>query len=171
MQQANFTSEDLFANKDKNDKQMARFLMADYSIDCNSQRYTNNAIFAWFMIAIYPLGSKLWLYTVHVIPPPNTARFSRASIVPLLYGVAVYTKRDYLSTQAAQDAEKANGYLNTKHLQFLVIMYKPEFFYFEIIECARRLLLASIIGVVAPTSAAQPALALLISMAFTHLYT
>merc|ERR1712224_759409 len=90
--------------------------------------------------------------------------------IPAMYGVAVYAEREHLSTQEARE-EEANGHPNTKHLHFLVVMYKPEFYYFELVECGRRLSLASIIGVVAQSSAAQPALALLISMCFTHLYT
>jgi hypothetical protein len=48
---------------------------------------------------------------------------------------------------------------------------QPEYFYFEVVECVRRLSLASIIGIVAADSAASPVIGLCISLAFNYVFT
>jgi len=48
--------------------------------------------------------------------------------------------------------------------------YKPKFYYFECVECARRLLLSSVVGIVSANSAANPALGLLICLCFNWVF-
>ena len=48
---------------------------------------------------------------------------------------------------------------------------KTSFYWFEVLECARRLSLASIIGIVSQESAAAPVLGIIISAAFTWVST
>jgi hypothetical protein len=45
---------------------------------------------------------------------------------------------------------------------------QPEYFYFEVLECGRRLLLAAVVGVVAADSAASPSLGILIALFFVY---
>ena len=48
---------------------------------------------------------------------------------------------------------------------------RTEFYWFEVAECGRRLLLASVIGVVAEDSAAAPTMGLLICFGFLWVFT
>lgn len=88
------------------------------------------------------------------------------------------------------NVEAANDFPKTGHLKFLVKSYKPEvskiflkdlasgqisllfeqFFYFEVLDCVRRLLLASAIGVVSQNSAVSPVLGLIISLGYTYVF-
>ena len=47
---------------------------------------------------------------------------------------------------------------------------KPEFYYFEVLECVRRLLLAAIIGIVSADAAAAPVLGVLICLVATYVF-
>ena len=47
---------------------------------------------------------------------------------------------------------------------------QPKYFYFEVVECVRRLSLASIIGIVAANSAASPVIGLCISLVFNFVF-
>jgi len=48
--------------------------------------------------------------------------------------------------------------------------YKPEFYWFEVLECARRLMLASVIGIVNPGTAASAILGILVCFMFCHVF-
>lgn len=47
--------------------------------------------------------------------------------------------------------------------------YKPSVFYYELIECARRILLARVVVFIYPNSAAQIAITLIMAFAFALL--
>lgn len=64
------------------------------------------------------------------------------------------------------EQESLDGYPRVGHLRFLVDSYKPEYYFFEVFECVRRLLLGSVIGM---ASAGSPAAALM-GILFSLLY-
>ena len=70
------------------------------------------------------------------------------------------------------DREKVKGNHNIGHIRFLVEAYRPAFFYFEVVECFRRLLLASVIGIIASEkSSASSLLGLLVSSLFIYVFS
>jgi len=48
--------------------------------------------------------------------------------------------------------------------------YTPEYYWFEVLECCRRLILASVVGLVDAESAIAPVLGLIIAMFFIHVF-
>ena len=86
------------------------------------------------------------------------------------YFVALYRHRHTLSNPAALEQEARFGYPTIGHLTFLAKSYKPGFYFFEVLECVRRLLLGAVVGIVAEDSAAAPALGLLIALAFVAVF-
>jgi hypothetical protein len=58
-----------------------------------------------------------------------------------------------------------------KHLNFVAGHYREEVWYFEVIECFRRLLLTSALVFITPGSATQQVFALLMAMASVILFT
>jgi hypothetical protein len=120
------------------------FLIKDYSIDCNSDRYAIYKVYAIGMICVYPVG------------------------IPLLYLSLLLRHRDTLSDPGMIAIDEANGYASTGHLLFLTDPYKPEAYYFEVPESVRRLLLASVVGIVSEDSVAAPVMGNLIALAFTE---
>jgi len=90
----------------------------------------------------------------------------------MLYATVLWQHRKILCDQEAMDREKVNGNHNIGHIRFLVESYRPKYFYFEVIECLRRLLLASVIGIIASEkSSASSLLGLLVSSLFIYVFS
>jgi hypothetical protein len=86
------------------------------------------------------------------------------------YFVALYQHRQILSNPDKLEREARFGYPTIGHLTFLAKSYKPGFYFFEVLECVRRLLLGAVVGIVAEDSAAAPVLGLLIAQAFVAVF-
>ena len=56
------------------------------------------------------------------------------------------------------------------HLAFLTAAYKPAYWFFEVIECFRKILLTSALVFISPGSATQGVFALIAAMASQRLY-
>jgi len=124
-----------------------RYLYKDYSVDCDSSRYKTLVWYAIAMVLIYPVG------------------------IPLLYVSLLFNHRKALASRETMFREASHGYPTTGHLLFLTSAYTYELYYFEVVECFRRLSLASVIGIVAADSAASPIIGVCISLAFNHVFT
>jgi len=126
--------------------QAKRFMFKDYSIDCNSDRYQSWEIYCGVMILIYPIG------------------------IPSLYATMLWMDRETLRDQDAMDRELLNGFPSVGHIKFLVEAYKPKYFFFEVVECFRRLLLASVIGVLSADSPASSVIGLIGCFVFIYVF-
>jgi hypothetical protein len=116
-----------------NDDEMSHnyYLVADYSINCESDRYRFGVTYAIFMIILYPVGLPAlyyWLLYQHRL------EISKRGI----YKLDDDTWLQSLS-KLSEDA---------KVLQFLYRDYKPQYWYFEIIETFRRLFLTAVLSVI-----------------------
>jgi hypothetical protein len=119
----------------------------DYGIECDSTRYKAYIAYTVFMILIYPVG------------------------VPLSYAILLWQHRNTLCNPIEMQMEKANGFPETRDVLFLVNAYKEEFYYFEVIECFRRIFLGSIVGVLGGTQSVAPAtVGLIVSMGCIGLF-
>ena len=123
-----------------------RYLALDYNIDCDSPRYNYYWSFAFFMLGVYPIG------------------------IPSMYYVLLTKHKEILQDRHAVEEEERRDYPTIGHLMFLVQSYRPEYWYFEILETVRRLLLASALGMVASDSAAAPTMGVLICMGFLFVF-
>jgi len=83
----------------------------------------------------------------------------------------VYQHRHILSDEDAVREEAEKGHPNTGHVSFLTENYNAENYWFESLECLRRLLLAAIVGIVSEDAAAAPVLGILIAALFTWIFT
>ena len=61
--------------------------------------------------------------------------------------------------------------LKAEVLQLLFDSYRPRYWYFEVIECTRRLALTAVLSVIATGSSAQIVLAMMVSFGYICLYT
>jgi len=123
-----------------------RYLIKDYSISCTTSRYEAATALALFGIAVYPIG------------------------IPAMFGCLLWQHRSVLGDVEAFKAEAAQDFPKTRHLKFLFERYSPNFFMFEVVDCVRRLLLASLIGIAPPESAVSPSLGVMFSIAFAYVY-
>lgn len=113
-----------------------KYLRADYSIDCDDRKHKNLMIYAGIMILIYPVG------------------------IPALYAHLLFTNRDVLQKDRREDS------FRVKSTSDLWEPYKPSRYYYEVIECGRRILLAGVVVFIFPNTAAQIAVTLVIAVLF-----
>jgi Leucine-rich repeat (LRR) protein len=92
-------------------------LRADYSIDCTSDNHRSFQIFAGIMIAAYPIG------------------------VPCLFFFSMLPYAAELSDIPTRESKFARG----KHLSFFSMDYKGEYWYWEIVELGRKLMLNGVL--------------------------
>jgi len=90
--------------------------------------------------------------------------------IPLVYFMLLYSKHAILSNEEVMMIEAADGYPNFGYLKFLVDAYKPKYYYFEVVDVARRLLLASIIGMFPADSPVSASVGFLICLFFNWLF-
>lgn len=117
------------------------YLMADYTLECTTNRHRGFMAYAALMVIVYPIG------------------------IPASFSWWLLRNRHTLSIQT--DSSSYSGGLLA--LKDLWDPYKPHRFYFEIIEYARRIALTGLSVFIYPGSSAQVAIVLLLSVAFALL--
>lgn len=112
------------------------YLRADYSLTCETDVHKKYELYATFMVAIYPVGIA-----------------------------AVFT---YWLAKHHRDLVKAerDDMAQLQHGSDIWSAYKPSRFYYEVVECARRITLTGIAVFVLPNSPAQIAVVLLLAVVF-----
>eukprot|EP00613_Pedinella_sp_CCMP2098_P051162 CAMPEP_0171819638 /NCGR_PEP_ID=MMETSP0992-20121227/2322_1 /TAXON_ID=483369 /ORGANISM="non described non described, Strain CCMP2098" /LENGTH=558 /DNA_ID=CAMNT_0012433939 /DNA_START=1066 /DNA_END=2742 /DNA_ORIENTATION=- len=124
-----------------------RYLFRDYSIDCDSASYQHFRLYAFAMILVYPIG------------------------IPALYSTLLFKNKDLLSNPESMFREQESFYPNVGHIVFLVDPYQTDFFWFEVMDCVRRLLLASIIGIADDKSAAAAVIGTVIALFYIAIFS
>jgi hypothetical protein len=84
--------------------------------------------------------------------------------------VLLLSKRKLLRDENKMAEEAGDGYKTVGYMRFLFEAYKCKFFLFEIVECIRRLLLASVVGIVSPGTPANAVVGLLICLVFLFVF-
>ena len=102
------------------------YLRADYTITCDSPKHRALQIYASLMIVLYPVG------------------------IPTLYACLLFSHRRTL--QSERGREESPEVMPTLDLWK---PYKPQHFYYEVVECGRRILLAGVVVFIYPNTAAQ----------------
>ena len=113
------------------------YLRVDYRIECDSSKHEAFQIFAGIMIFVYPIG------------------------IPAFYAFLLYKNREVL-----KDGEERESNIDVQPVDGLWRPYKPERFYYEVIECLRRIMLTGIIVFIYPNTAAQVAVTLALAFVF-----
>ncbi|GMI01202.1 hypothetical protein TrST_g6997 [Triparma strigata] len=139
-----------FACKDF-DGDYGSYLKVDLSIDCNSAEHKLFSVYAFFTILVYPLG------------------------IPAMYMALLYRKRNLvnpgadrkISTEAALEEREINEekFANLLSIGFLYSSYEPTYYYFELIETARKLLLTGALVLFGPGTYTQIVIAMVICVA------
>jgi hypothetical protein len=103
-----------------------RYLIADRSIDCDSEFHRGFMVISALMILIYPVG------------------------ITSLYSYELWKNRE-----AIQDSEGRDKNQKIQHIVFLWRDYRPDFWWFEIYECFRRLSFTGMLVFFPPGSPGQ----------------
>ncbi|CAN0460501.1 unnamed protein product, partial [Ectocarpus sp. 12 AP-2014] len=117
------------------------YLRTDYRIECDSSKHKVFQVYAGFMILLYPLG------------------------IPVLYSILLFRDREVLK----KDKDDRDDSARVKSTSELWQPYKPSVFYYEVIECGRRILLTGIVVFIYPNTAAQLAITLMMAFFFALL--
>ncbi|CAM9492922.1 unnamed protein product, partial [Laminaria digitata] len=114
-----------------------KFIRADYRVECNSSKHKAVQIYAGFMILLYTVG------------------------IPALYARLLFRDRTVLKDEVGRE-----GTQRTQSFSDLWKPYKPSIYYYEVIECARRVLLTGAVVFIYPNTSAQIAVTLMIAFVF-----
>ena len=113
------------------------YLRADYTIECDSDKHRALQIYAGLMIMLYPVG------------------------IPALYAGLLFSNRRVLRDEKSREESHI-----ARPISGLWKPYKPQRFYYEVIECARRILLTGAVVFIYPNTASQIAVAFAIAVFF-----
>ncbi|CAM9567596.1 unnamed protein product, partial [Laminaria digitata] len=110
------------------------FLRADHSLECYTTTHKAFMVYAGVMVGVYPIG------------------------IPASYALVLYRSR--ASLHAGQVASTADAAI----VRELRAPYRPQVYYYEVVECLRRVLLSGAVVLVFPNSAAQVAITFLLAI-------
>jgi hypothetical protein len=127
---------------DDNDPLKPKYLRADYSIQCGTAKHKAYKVYAAFMVIIYPLG------------------------IPALYAWLLWRNKDKLNIKHESSIRMLSRHrdVSLRPTRFLWKTYTPRMYYWEVVECMRRLLLTGAIVLIAPGTSAQAAIACILAM-------
>ena len=114
-----------------------RHLRANYTIDCDSDKHRALQIYAGLMIILYPLG------------------------IPALYAGLLFSNRRVLGDEKSREESHF-----ARPISDLWKQYKPQRFYYDVIECSRRILLTGAVVFIYPNTVSQIAVAFALAVFF-----
>ena len=117
------------------------YLRADYRIQCDSSEHRAFQAYAGFMVVLYAAG------------------------IPAFYGFLLFRDRGILR-HARENRVDTPRVTSTSNLWS---PYRPAVFYYEVIECARRIMLAGVVVFIYPNTAGQIAITLMMAFVFAML--
>jgi hypothetical protein len=151
------------------------YLNKDLSISCDSNRYQFGIIWAAVMVIVYPVGiPALYLYVLYrnrnAIMYGTPEKELRRKSLEVHHPLSVEEEAEVLAELEAKQKvadqleadtfddrvkpterriPKLTDYITPKEIYFLHQAYEPQFWYWEIVETGRRLLLTAVISIVA----------------------
>ena len=140
------------------------YLVADSSVECYNDTHRSYVIYAGMMILLYPIGIPAY-YAYHLthnrnLINPATALVVRDEEVDIVSAVVIQEEKIKLR----ETYDKVQGF------SFLYDSYLPKCWYFEIIECFRRLALTALPVLFLRSTVLQIVLVLIVSLGFSALY-
>ena len=118
-----------------------RYLVADKSIDCDSDIHYTYKVLSGLMILIYPVG------------------------ISLLYAFQLLKHKD-----AIKDGENRENNPEIQHISFLWRDYRPEYWWFELFENFRRLCLTGALVWFTPGSTGQYIVSIILAYGCLNVY-
>ena len=112
------------------------FLRADHRLECDSERHVGFMVFAWLMIGMYPVG------------------------IPLLFALVLWNKRSMFT------ADNRNENIYIQPIRELWKPYRKDVYYYEVIECLRRVTLSGVVVCFTPSSTKQIVVTFLAALLF-----
>lgn len=140
------------------------YLYRDYSIACDSKRYRIGTSWAIATILIYPVGITAFYLIVLLI---NSDAIVNKEAPELQEGCV---QQDCVQPCCTPNMGLGNCCDLRAEIEFLHRSYKRKYFYWEVIETLRRLLLTAVMSVTSTGSAGQVVFGIAVSVVFMKLY-
>eukprot|EP01041_Mallomonas_annulata_P001204 gene1204-2339_t len=127
-------------------------LIADHSISCSSTRYQQGVRWALGMLVVYPIG------------------------VPVLYLVVLTLYRTRILADGRKDLNNdvpgtnEIRYKSLAQVAFLFVDYELQYWYWEVIETIRKLLLTAILSIISSHIGIQIVFGIVVCIAFVKIY-
>ncbi|CAM9604384.1 unnamed protein product, partial [Laminaria digitata] len=118
------------------------YLRVDHSLECYTAEHTLFKVYAGVMSVVYPFG------------------------IPFCYAVFLYRGRAALKDPVARETFTTDGAV----LRELWIAYRPEAYFYEVVESLRRVVLSGVIVFIFPNTAGQIATAFLLALFFAAVF-
>ena len=119
------------------------YLTADMAMECGTDYYKKWVAYASVMILVYPVG------------------------IPCIY---YYLLRKHSYAIVYQDKVSEKELEEAKRIGFLWQAYEPGFWYWEIVECTRRIMLTAVLSVVSPGSSTQNLFGIVLALFYIRIY-
>ena len=119
------------------------YLRADYSLVCSTSAHTAFKVYAGFMLLVYPIG------------------------IPAAFAWWLASNRHHLMRVDPNGGPQLNA---IEPMRALWAPYKPKRYYYEVIECVRRIALTGLAVFIYPGSAAQVALEALFAVVINAIF-
>ena len=117
------------------------YLQADYSIECSSSKHKILEVYAAIMIVLFPIG------------------------IPAFYSYLLFGSHAILINRDRREND-----VTVEPISDLWNPFKPSRFYYEVIECIRRITLTCVVLLIDDDTAAQIAAVLMIAFIFAVLF-
>ena len=117
------------------------YLRADYDLVCWTRAHVGYMTYAGFMILVYPVG------------------------IPAVFAWVLFKYRKSI-TRVAETANRTRVPLEAEAIKDLWAAYKRSRYYYEVIECGRRIALTGLAVFIYPGSTAQVAIEALLAVGF-----
>jgi hypothetical protein len=141
------------------------FLKVDYNLDCNSARHTAFEVYAWIMILVYPVGIPLGYFIMLF----RVRKLLKAGQVEKENEEG--RRRGLLEEALAKRKENEEKNPTLRALSFLYDSYEPKYWWFEIFETLRKLSLTGLMVFLAPGTAGQVVISLIMSIIAFFVYS
>ena len=173
-----FECQDIDPNNEATDPNAPHiFLRVDYAVDCTTAYYRFGWTWALVMVGIYPVGiTSFNFYLVWANRKEVRARMERMSMMRDLDNMCDATPDEIEAYIKNVMRKKNKGTIITNTafvdgIQFLWSSYRPEMWFWEVVETTRRLMCASVMSIVMSGTPSQCCFAVLVSIAYVKLYT
>ena len=140
------------------------FLKVDYSIDCASAEHKMYELYAQVCVIIYPLGIPLfYVWLLHrarkKLDPGQKHMEGR-------YGMEKGMKRAIEERERFEEEQ-----LEIRSLAFLYDSYEPKYYWFEVVETLRKLMLSGGLVLLDPGSVSQVIISIFICLASIRIFS
>ncbi|CAM9929388.1 unnamed protein product, partial [Phaeothamnion confervicola] len=146
------------------------FLRADYSISCDTLTHRSYEVYAGFMALFYAVGIPcFYLFLLWSHRRGFGMRRSESTAAVSRVGSTAAVSRVGSTTTVSKPQERLRDpKLATS--RFLWRPYRAPLFYWEVVECGRRLLLTGVLAFILPGSPGQSAVACLLAVVTLAVY-